>query len=446
MRTVLGLWILGCAGVMGCAGQAAALQEAPSEGAASRETPIVRVVRQVGPTVVNLYSNIEFRSDTFFGMRNVEAGSLGAGVIVHPSGIVVTNSHVITANIDSTALRTIDVRVNYRPRWSGPGSEKVEEYPARILAFDERNDLALLKIQADRTFPAARLGTSSDLMVGETVVAVGNPYGREGSVTHGIISATNRSLTGPTGEEFEDIIQTDTPLNAGNSGGPLFNILGELIGINQAIGADVRMGRAEGQGLAIPVDRVKNLLEQGFDAYALGHGYLGMTLSRENGGATIAAVDPKGPSDRAGLKPGDRIVSIEGQAIAGPLDFNLVVLSQAPGKVIKLEAEAARSKREVSVELVSLDETIWKSFGMEVVDDRRFPGPVIVRLAPRGPAADLGLADGDIISKLGERRTRSKRDVFEEALRAAPGKLYIQIRRSGERRPLEGEMLLRSAP
>src|SRR5262249_23216670 len=154
-------------------------------------------------------------SGGWFGTQ--QAGSLGSGVIIHPSGLVVTNAHVITGNMRGS--KVLDLAITYRPDW-GAGQPEMKKFRAKLIRFDRPNDPALLQTQSDQKFQAATLGRSNDLMIGETVIAVGNPLGREGSVTHGIVSATHRNLPSPTGDRFDDLIQTDAPLNRGNSGGP----------------------------------------------------------------------------------------------------------------------------------------------------------------------------------------------------------------------------------
>ncbi len=418
-----------------------------------RVTPIVEVVREVGPTVVNLYANIEYLRQGFWNSSRAQTGSLGSGVIIHPSGIVVTNAHVITGNIDT--IRGVDISVTYRPDWSGANvNQEMQTFEATLLGFNPENDLALLKIDAEREFPAAQIGTSSDLMVGETVVAVGNPFGREGSVTHGIISATHRVLAGPSGEEFDDLIQTDVPLNAGNSGGPLFNILGDLIGVNQAIGADRRLGRAEGQGLAIPVDRVRKLLENGCQPFALGL-YLGLGLEdRSVGGVVVDRVDDDSPAQRAGLQVGDRILGVGTYEVDDRLTFNLAAASFSASSL-----PASDSTSRISIPVTTLRDgaqgshTIRGAFVEEVVSELlgarlevHERGLRVRRVYARGAAAGLGLETDDILFELGDQRVETFQDAFQ-ALRnresdLIPVSIYRYERRGG-RRPAEYEGELR---
>ena len=299
-----------------------------------RVTPIVQVVRRVGPTVVNLYADIELNRRSFFGGFDQTGltGSRGDRARQRVGGHQRARDHRQLGR--GRGSRQPGDRALSSALGRRVGSDELQRYNAKVLGIDRKNDLALLQIETeeDEEFAAAVLGTSSDLMVGETVVAVGNPYGREGSVTHGIISATNRDLTTAAGGEFSDLIQTDAPLNAGNSGGPLFNILGELIGINQAIGMDRQLGKADGQGLAIPVDRVRELLDNWFDPAYLRGLYLGAELREGERGLEIVSLESRGPMARAGARIGDRLLAVAGNADPGSRGVQSAGVSQRGGR------------------------------------------------------------------------------------------------------------------
>jgi serine protease Do len=231
--------------------------------------------------------------------------SLGSGLIVEPEGFVLTNNHVI-AN-----ARTITVRLSDE-----------QEYEARVVGRDPQTDLALLRIQDRRQFPAVKLGDSDRLRVGDWVLAIGNPFGLEQTVTAGIVSAKGRVIgAGP----YDDFIQTDAPINPGNSGGPLFNTQGEVIGINSAIFSQT--GGSVGIGFAIPINLAKELMPQLKTKGRVTRAWLGVgiapvspelaqTLGRAGrDGALIAEVVPNGPAARAGIRPGDLIVAFEGRPI-----------------------------------------------------------------------------------------------------------------------------------
>ena len=416
----------------------AAQESRDPELTGSRVTPIVQVVRKVGPTVVNLYADLEIQGA--WGMQS--AGSLGSGVIVHPSGLVVTNAHVITGNSRGARLR--ELAVSYRPDWSNSQAD-TKKFKAVVLGFDRTNDLALLQIQAPGPFQFARLGTSSDLMIGETVVAVGNPLGREGSVTHGIVSATNRTLASPTGDEFDDMIQTDAPLNSGNSGGPLFNILGELVGINQAIAGDRQFGRAEGQGLALPVDRVRDLLGTEFNPVDLLHLWIGMDLDNAEGkGAVVRRVDRDGPAAKAGVQAGDVIVRVGDYEVFDRTSFNLSICSLNPDRPFPLVVLREGRRREIQIEPVYIDDAIAQRLGAGLSFENgalRFTS-----VKPSGPTAELGVREGDVLVELDGKPAGTEQDVFEILRRIDRGDearvvIYRFSSRSG-RRTLQGELKL----
>ncbi|HJX28342.1 MAG TPA: trypsin-like peptidase domain-containing protein, partial [Thermoanaerobaculia bacterium] len=214
---------------------AAHAQGATGAGAAARRTPVVIAAEKVSPAVVNISAESMVREvDPFFGLffgpQTRQSQSLGSGLIIDPNGIVVTNAHVIegASRIQVTML---DGR----------------ELEANVLGADRDADLAVLKVDA-RGLPAVPLGQSGDLMIGETVIAIGNPFGLTHTVTTGVLSARGRTVPSERGERlFTDFLQTDTSINPGNSGGPLVNILGEVIGVNTAI-----ISGASGIGFAIP--------------------------------------------------------------------------------------------------------------------------------------------------------------------------------------------------
>src|SRR5512141_2669246 len=280
----------------------------PATVSASRRTPVVVVAHNVLPAVVNIQTEATFRrreTDPFFDPfgffggqdRVYSSQSLGSGFVWSSDGIIVTNNHVVEG--------ASKITVNFND------GRQVE---ARLIGVDPDSDLAVLRVDS-RGLTAAPIGTSSDLLIGETVVAVGNPFGLSGSVTTGVVSALGRSV--PSKEEgrtFTDFIQTDASINPGNSGGPLLNIEGKLIGINTAIFAN-----AQGIGFAIPVDRarkvIQDLLRYG-QVHSAWIGAVTSTLTPEEAkrtgvrvthGAVVARVFNGSPAQAAGLRPGDVI-------------------------------------------------------------------------------------------------------------------------------------------
>ncbi|HXX31624.1 MAG TPA: trypsin-like peptidase domain-containing protein, partial [Myxococcaceae bacterium] len=215
-----------------------------------RHTAVVEVVQKVGPAVVFIGTEQRVDSrlrgstleDLLLGPgRSAERSiqSLGSGVIIDPGGLIVTNNHVIRG---ASAIHVI--------------LSDGRQLEAEVVGSDAGNDLALLRVQARGPLPAAQLGTSADLMIGETVVAIGSPLGLQRTVTVGVLSATGRSFKTRT-ETFDDFLQTDAAINPGNSGGPLLNLDGEVIGINTAL-----LTSAQGIGFAIPVDKVRRIVNE----------------------------------------------------------------------------------------------------------------------------------------------------------------------------------------
>src|SRR5688500_14085764 len=281
-------------------------QPIPQTVSAARRSPVAVVAHNVLPTVVNIQTEATIRRRAvdpffdpfgFFGGREraYTSQSLGSGFVWSSDGIIVTNNHVVEG-----ASR---ITVNFNDG---------RQLPAKLLGVDPDSDLAVLRVE-EKGLTAAPVGTSADLMIGESVVAVGNPFGLSGTVTTGVVSALGRSVPSETqGRTYTDFIQTDASINPGNSGGPLLNIEGRVIGINVAIYA-----QAQGIGFAIPVDRAKkviqDLLRYG-EVHSAWIGAVTATLTPEEAqrrghearrGALVVRVFASSPADRAGLRPGD---------------------------------------------------------------------------------------------------------------------------------------------
>jgi len=292
-----------------------------SAAAVEARPDFAAIVEAVKPAVVNVSTTQATRgrgprpADPFreflerhFGEgrpREEPRQSLGSGLIVEADGYVLTNNHVIE-NAGMIMVRLSDE----------------EEYEARVVGRDPRTDLALLKIQGRREFPTVKLGDSDSLRVGEWVLAIGNPFGLEQTVTAGIVSAKGRVIgAGP----YDDFIQTDAAINPGNSGGPLFSTRGEVVGINSAIFSQT--GGSIGIGFAIPINLAKELMPQLKTAGRVRRSWLGIAIApvtpelaqklgragRE--GAVVAEVVPNGPAARSGVRTGDLIVALQGKPI-----------------------------------------------------------------------------------------------------------------------------------
>src|SRR5260221_4589230 len=322
----------------------------PPTVSAARRTPVVVVAHNILPAVVNIQTEATIRrreTDKFFDPfgffggqeRAYTSQSLGSGLVWSSDGIIVTNNHVVEG-----ASR---ITVNFQD-----GSQM----PAKLLGVDPDSDLAVLKVDT-KQLPAAPIGTSSDLMIGETVVAVGNPFGLSGSVTTGVVSALGRSVPSKeAGRTFTDFIQTDASINPGNSGGPLLNIEGKVIGINVAIYA-----QAQGIGFAIPVDRAKKVI-QDLLRYGQVHsawiGAVTATLTPEESkrmglqpvkGALIARVFGGSPAQSAGLKPGDVITSVSGRPVDSREAFSTYTATLPSGHAVDVTVSRDGAGRTVSL-------------------------------------------------------------------------------------------------
>ena len=268
-----------------------------------------------------------------------KASSLGSGFIISKEGIIITNNHVIQA------AEAILVKVNSK------------EYKAKVIGSDRYSDIAVLKIESTDTFVPVNFGDSDKARVGDWVVAIGNPFGLGGTVTSGIISARNRDINLT---RYDDFIQTDASINQGNSGGPLFNLKGEVIGINTAIIAPGQAGSI-GIGFAIPANAASNVIDQLIKFGETRRGWLGVRIQevtkeiaeveklKEPSGALVASVSEKSPADKSGLKAGDIILELDGKKINSTRELVKVVASTKVGKSVTIKVW--RNKRLISKKL-----------------------------------------------------------------------------------------------
>ncbi len=406
--------------VLSCTGPAMAgprIQSAAPAvtGASARVTRVVLAVRRVGPAVLNIFTRKIVRSNPF-GI-GVDPGadmpfvttrkvtSLGSGVIIDSRhGYAVTNEHVLS--------RAIDIKVQLADN---------RVFPARLVGADRRFDIAVLKIETNSRLPSARLGTSSDLMPGETAIAIGNPYGLSHTVSVGVISALHRRLK-IRGRIYEDFIQTDAAINPGNSGGPLLNVLGEVIGINSAIHRG-----GSGIGFAIPIDRIKQAIADLLRYGKVRKAYLGMTLKPYRGpGLLVTALDPKGPAARAGIHVGDVVLAVRGKALLSQQDLTDAVSRMIPGERIPFRLRKGR----VMVRVSAIKPYIaWRNFQLDL--GLRFAdasvkaqamrlatrtGAVITYVRRDGPAWSIGLRPGDVILEINGHTVRTLNDLYRHAI------------------------------
>jgi serine protease Do len=373
-----------------------------------RRSPVVRAVEQIGPSVVNisaerLVRQRSSRFDEFWGGpggRGRRSESLGSGVVLDASGIVVTNDHVVSG-ASKIFVTTSDGR----------------ELEAELLGADADNDLAVLKVEGKGLRPF-RLGTTADLMIGETAIAVGNPFGLSNTVTTGIVSALQRTVRGE-GRTYTDFIQTDAAINPGNSGGALCNVLGELIGINTAI-----VGGANTIGFAIPVERVRRIVD---DLLRFGEvkpvwiGVRGITVTADRArpsarglGMRVRSVYPASPAEDAGLEPGDVVVALNGRPVESREDFDTLLSAVAPGAPVTLEVRRGERARSVSVKAARVPEDLGlevlrREIGVSVAQARA--GLVLTSVARESPADRKGLERGDALLAVNGRRVATLEDV-----------------------------------
>lgn len=291
-----------------------------------RRTPIVEAVQKTRAAVLTIRAR---RGETGAGRE-----SIGTGVVVDERGFIVTNAHVV----------------------DGAGRVSVEfadhaELPAQVVAADAESDLAVLSVNAGRLLPALVVGPSSDLMVGEPVIAVGHPYGYTNTVSTGIVSAVGRNVTMPSGRVLHDLIQTDAGINPGNSGGPLLNVNGELIGINVAL----REG-AQGIAFAVSAETLKDALGRHLAGARVAGVRHGLTcaerVAAEGSGrqhVVITGVEAGAPAAAAGLRAGDEIVRVADRAVQNRFDVERSLWGRKPGESVHVRI--ARAGREIDVAL-----------------------------------------------------------------------------------------------
>lgn len=294
-----------------------------------RFTKTVEAIQQAEPAVVNIEGN-KPASVTASGRGDTQqVNGMGAGVLIDSRGYILTNQHVVQD------VGRIEVTLH-----SG------RQYVGRLIARDPETDLALIKIDSRTPLPTIRCGTSSDLMRGEPVIAIGNPYGYHHTVTEGIVSALHRDIPVNGVQDYPDLIQTDASINPGNSGGPLLNAEGYMIGINAA----VRMG-AQGIGFAIPVDRVIEVASEMIEMHRRTSfdSPVDVTTVYSEGRAYVKVVRSK----TADARSGDVITSVDGRPVANRLDYELAILGKRSGAKTELEIQRSGEKLVSSVELDS---------------------------------------------------------------------------------------------
>lgn len=389
---------------------------APSLGS-HRETPLVLAIKQARPAVVNIRSEKLAPGQTDSAANKMSG--MGTGVIVDERGYIVTNYHVIE-DVSSIRVTLVD------------GST----YQAEIAARDPETDLALLRIRplSERErdslphLSVMTLGRSDDLMHGETVIAIGNAYGYEHTITSGIISELHRNVQLSATQRYRDLIQTDASINPGNSGGPLINADGEMIGLNVAIRAG-----AQGIGFAIPVDQVKDVLAELLSVHRLKGTWHGIVAGIENNEVVVREIEPGSPADHAGLRPGDSIVRLADQDVRFAFDIERALLDKSPREEVSLEIARADGPHTLHLQLASVpdrsavttlvsDDPVWSQLGVRLApysapqELRRYSselrgGLVIEEVRPGSPAERAGLVPADILVGMHQLETRTESHV-----------------------------------
>lgn len=389
----------------------------------------------------NLYSANPFFNDPFFreffkGYGDIPQEriqkSLGSGVIVSKDGYIVTNNHVIDG--------ADEIIVNLA------GDKK--EYEAKLIGKDEKSDLAVIKIEAEK-LNAVTFYDSDKVRVGDIVFALGNPFGVGETITQGIVSATGRSGVGIV--EYEDFIQTDASINPGNSGGALINSAGHLIGINSAIIS--KSGGNVGIGFAIPSNMVTSIATSLIESGKFTRAYLGVTIADvsedmssfydDNYGALITGVEDNSPAAKAGLKRGDLIISVNGKKIESASELKNTIGSYAPNRVVNIKFLREKRIDVVNVTLATLEGKIvageFEYKGMKLSEitpaykqqqSLTIEGIIVEDVEQSSEAFDSGIRKGDIIIQIENREITNLED-FKAATATQSKKRFFIYRRGG---------------
>jgi len=436
---------------------APAAADTPAAPLATQTLPDFAVlVERYGPAVVNVsvthnvktgFNGPQFpgmgKDDPFFEFfrqfqgpapqNEMPVRGLGSGFIISPDGTILTNAHVV-ADAQEVTVKLTDKR----------------EFKAKVVGTDSQSDVAVLKIDA-KDLPTVKLGDSNAVRVGEWVVAIGSPYGFENTVTSGIVSAKSRSLPDGT---YVPFIQTDVAVNPGNSGGPLFNMKGEVIGINAQIYS--RTGGYQGLSFAIPINVVTKVESQLVRYGKVSRGRLGVTIQevnqalansfgmKEPAGALVSSVEKDGPAAKAGVEPGDVILKVNGKAISNSADLPPYVADIKPGSAAKLEVWRKGETRELTVAVGEMKTT--KTASLRSDDQHGKLGLAVRPLQPDeqkeagvrggllvedvgGPAAKAGIQPGDIILSLNGTPVKSAEELRVLVERAGKKTLALLVQR-----------------
>ncbi|MGN7612444.1 DegQ family serine endoprotease [Magnetococcales bacterium HHB-1] len=377
--------------------------------------------------------------------KEFKSRSLGSGFIVDPSGYILTNNHVID---DADKIRV--------SLWN----EK--EYDATVVGKDSKTDLALIRIQAEKPLPYAKLGNSDRAEVGSWVLAIGNPFGLDATVTAGIVSAKGRVIgSGP----YDNFIQTDAAINVGNSGGPLFNLKGEVIGINTAIFTNARSGGSLGIGFAIPSNMAKHVMKQLKEHGKVSRGWLGVriqTITEELSaalglpkkmGALVARVEPDSPAKRGGLKAGDVILRFDGQNVQKMNDLPAIVANTPKGKKVFIDIFRNRQHKSLPIVITEMaddpeneaytrpgkkkkNSKIFAGMTLHNLNDtikKRFDVPegtqgvLVVSIDKNSQAYQEGVRTGDVIVEINRNLIKNMQHLRRITRKLSPGTTILML-------------------
>jgi serine protease Do len=428
-----------------------AVESKPAGGSATPSIP-----------VPEMPENSPFRDffEDFFkrqqqGQENRTISSMGSGFVIEATGLIVTNNHVVEG------AETIEVHF-----------QDQTVLKAELVGRDPKTDLAVLRVKPSKQLPVVAFGDSDKLRIGEWVVAIGNPFGLGGSVSLGIVSARNRDINaGP----YDDFIQTDAAINKGNSGGPLFNLNGEVMGINTAIFSPT--GGSVGIGFSVPANTAKGVINQLIRYGETRRGWLGVKIQSVTDeiaesmnmpkprGALIADVTKEGPAEKAGIQAGDVVIEFNGRPVNQMRDLPRIVAETEIGA--KVAVKVLRKGQEVAVtaEVGRLEDgekkvaeqdaasgggaaapAVVTVLGMTVTSmtnelrekykiDKEIEGAVVTEVATEGPAADKRLEPGDVITEAGEKKVNGAGDISDrvkEAEEAKKGSVLLLVAKGGK--------------
>jgi serine protease Do len=382
----------------------------PTPGASAdvmtRRTPVSEAVRKAQPSVVSISSEKKAASTSRWPFSSEESqrprvSGMGTGVIVDGRGFILTNAHVVD-KVQGIEVHLLD------------GTN----LPARVIQADRDMDLAVLKVDAGHPLPPIAIGTSSDLMLGETVITIGNAFGYENTISQGIVSALKRNVTLSDEQVYRNLIQTDACINPGNSGGPLINIDGELVGINVA----TRSG-AQGIGFALPIDDVKRVATEMMSTRRLALKWHGLVAAEsfhpEGRRVVLSEVQSSSPAEAAGFRAGDQVVRVGDLAVTNALDIERALLDAQPGQPTRVLVRRDGKDQELPLDVRSLGRStapivnvdaaavVWRTLGLKVIpvdsayvstaSPQLHGGLYVESVVPDSPGGRASIMKGDIL-------------------------------------------------